>query len=129
MKQPGSRDQWVNELDTNEHGRKILTFSRSLELATDGRSSGWFVGPYATQWAVGREAEDGERYYLLRASGEPVVFGCRHDAQRFLKALLELSAACPDGLEQWAQRVARSFIAATRAVVSGNTARHAPRPA
>lgn len=126
-----SCDEWVDELDTNAHGRKILTFSNALQLASNGCSSGWFVAPYATYWAIGREADDGERYYLLRPSGEPVVFESRQDARRFLEALLEPSEDCAGGLEEWARGVAGSFLAAMPPVNSRHQAiaRHAARPA
>lgn len=107
---------WLSGLPTNAQGRKILTFGNAVQLASHGCPDAWFIAPYATCWAVGREADDGERYYLLRASGEPVVFGCRQDARRFLDALLEPSDGCLGELKTWAQRLADAFICASSAV-------------
>ena len=82
-------DDWVTALDTNVHGRRLLTLSKALAMAHGG-ASGWYVAPFAMEWTVGRAASDGERYHILRNDGEPICFCHREEAVRFVEKLLRL---------------------------------------
>ncbi len=89
----GSRDRWVDELDTNEHGRRVLSLDNAKSMAARGDKAGWYIAPFAMKWTIGRMAADREHYYVLLDSGEPVTFESAPEATRFLIDLVGLANA------------------------------------
>lgn len=83
------RDGWVNELDTNEHGRRFLTLHKAMLMAADGGKAGWYIAPFAMKWAIGRMTADEERHHVLLENGEPITFQHAREAKAFLSGLLE----------------------------------------
>ena len=83
------RDDWVNELDTNEHGRRFLTLHKAMSMAADDGKAGWYIAPFAMKWTIGRMTADEERYYVLLESGEPITFEHALEAKGFLSGLLK----------------------------------------
>ena len=95
---PASAD-WVDGLDVNDYGRRVLTLAKALAMANAG-ARGWYVAPFAMEWTIGRASAGGERFHILRDDGEPICFRQREDAARFIDKLLRFPAAAPiaDGL-------------------------------
>ena len=85
-------DAWVNELDTNSYGVRLLTLARACELAARGCLGGWYVSPYALRWTIGRMTGNGRRYHVVE-EGEPITFESPGDAFQFLAARLRVTAA------------------------------------
>jgi hypothetical protein len=89
-----SSDRWVDGLDSNLYGVRLLTLRKARELAAEGSCAGWYISPFALKWTVGRMARDGRRYHVVDG-GEPVCFETTAEAAQFLSRILRLSAA-PD---------------------------------
>ena len=87
-------DGWVDGLDSNTYGVRLLTLRKARELAASGSSAGWYISPFALKWTVGRMARDGRRYHVVD-DGEPVRFETMAEAAAFLSGILRLAAA-PD---------------------------------
>ena len=87
-------DGWVDGLDSNAYGVRLLTVHKARELAASGSSAGWYISPFALKWTVGRMSRDGRRYHVLE-DGEPVRFETMAEATAFLSRILRLAAA-PD---------------------------------
>ena len=85
-------DAWVNELETNSYGVRLLTLARACELAARGCFAGWYVSPYALRWTVGRMAASGRRYHVIEG-GEPITFDNLGEASQFLSGILHVAAA------------------------------------
>ena len=85
-------DGWVDDLDVNAHGVRLLTLPRALALAAAGGCAGWYVSPFALQWTVGRMSASGRRFHVIR-EGEPIRFGSVAEAMQFLGGPLRLAAA------------------------------------
>ena len=89
---PDVDDHWVDGLDVNAHGVKLLTLRKAFELAAAGCCAGWYISPFAVQWTVGRMARTGRRYHVI-ADGEPMRFESVGDAFQFMGGILRLAAA------------------------------------
>lgn len=85
-------DDWVEELDSNAYGVRLLTLAKACELAAQGYCAGWYISPFALKWTVGRMTRNGRRYHVLN-EGEPVRFENLADAAEFLVDILRLPAA------------------------------------
>ena len=85
-------DDWVEHLDTNAHGVKLLTLHRAFELAAAGSCAGWYISPFAAKWTIGRMARTGERYHVV-AGGEPIRFESVGEAFQFLGRIMRVAAA------------------------------------
>jgi len=85
-------DGWVQELETNVHGVRILTLRKAFVMAASGRSAGWYIAPFALKWTFGRAAADNRRYHVI-CDGEPIVFDSVAEAYQFLAGMLRLAAA------------------------------------
>jgi hypothetical protein len=83
---------WVDQLETNSHGVRLLTLRTAFELASKGCCAGWYIAPYAVKWTVGRMARNGRRYHVL-SDGEPMRFDSVAEALQFLAGILRLAAA------------------------------------
>jgi hypothetical protein len=84
-------EDWVDQLEMNSHGVKLLTLRRAFELAATGCGAGWYISPFAVKWTVGRMAKDGRRYHVI-CDGEPMRFESLADAFQFLSGILRLAA-------------------------------------
>jgi hypothetical protein len=89
---PDPTDDWVDQLETNRHGVKLLTLRRAFELAATGCCAGWYISPFAVKWTVGRMAKSGRRYHVI-SDGEPMRFESLAEAFQFLGGILRLAAA------------------------------------
>jgi hypothetical protein len=87
-----TRDEWVDRLETNAYGVRLLTLRRAIELAAEGCCAGWYISPYAAQWTVGRMSKTGERYHVI-SDGEPMCFASTAEALEFLSGIVRLAAA------------------------------------
>jgi hypothetical protein len=85
-------EDWVDQLETNSHGVRLLTLRRAFELAAKGCCAGWYISPFAVKWTVGRMARNGRRYHVL-SDGEPMCFDSVAEAFQFLGGILRLAAA------------------------------------
>ena len=89
--QKPSSDRWVDGLDSNSYGVRLLTLRKARELAAEGSCAGWYISPFALKWTVGRMARDGRRYHVVN-DGEPVRFETMAEAAEFLSGILRVSA-------------------------------------
>lgn len=87
-----SAEGWVDRLDANAYGVRLLTLSRACELAAEGSCSGWYIAPFAAKWTAGRMARSGERYHVI-SDGEPIRFENMAEAFQFFAGILHLTAA------------------------------------
>jgi hypothetical protein len=87
-----TREEWVNRLEVNAYGVRLLTLRKAIELAAEGCSAGWYISPYAAQWTVGRMSRTGERYHVI-SDGEPMRFASTAEALDFLSGIVRLAAA------------------------------------
>ena len=85
-------DDWVNALDTNAYGVRLLTLPKALELASSGACGGWYISPFAVKWTVGRRSTSGKRYHVV-TNGEPIRFDSVGEAFQFVGGVLKLGAA------------------------------------
>jgi hypothetical protein len=92
VRQTPASDEWVDGLDSNVYGVRLLTLRKARELATAGSSAGWYISPFALKWTVGRMARDGRRYHVVD-DGEPVRFETMAEAAEFLSGILRLATA------------------------------------
>ena len=92
VSQTPSSDEWVDGLDSNLYGVRLLTLRKARELAAKGSCAGWYISPFALKWTVGRMARDGRRYHVVD-DGEPVRFETMAEAAEFLSGILRLAAA------------------------------------
>jgi hypothetical protein len=78
-------------LDTNAHGRRVLTLQKARALARDGFAGTWYIAPYDTRWTVGLlSAEDRRPYHVLDEQGEPLRFELEWDAWEYLRQELKI---------------------------------------
>jgi hypothetical protein len=87
-----SPEDWVDQLETNRHGVRLLTLRRAFELAAKGCCAGWYISPFAVKWTVGRMAKNGQRYHVI-SEGEPMRFDNVAEAFQFMGGILRLAAA------------------------------------
>lgn len=87
-----SLDEWIDHLDTNAYGVRMLTLGKACELAAEGTPSGWYIAPFAAKWTAGRMARSGERYHVI-SDGEPIRFENMAEAFEFFTGTLRLTAA------------------------------------
>lgn len=85
-------DEWIDRLDTNAYGVRMLTLGKARELAAEGTPSGWYIAPFAAKWTAGRMARSGERYHVV-CDGEPIRFDNVAEAFEFFTGTLCLTAA------------------------------------
>ena len=85
-------DEWVQDLETNAHGVRMLTLRKAFLMAANGCAAGWYIAPYALKWTFGRAAGDNRRYHVI-CDGEPIVFDSVAEAFQFLAGMLRLAAA------------------------------------
>jgi hypothetical protein len=88
MNEAAPDTQWLDELDCNEFGTKILTYARARSMAAGGAQCGWYVAPFATKWTVGRMASREARFHILMEDQEPLTFETIWSAKTFLSKLL-----------------------------------------
>lgn len=98
MEGVANRAQWTNDLDTNAHGRKVLTLPKACEIAAAGDGIGWYVAPFAMKWTVGRVGPDDEHYHVINGD-EPITFDETAAARSFLRRVLHVSAPLDLGRE------------------------------
>jgi hypothetical protein len=67
-------DEWVESLDANEHGDKVLTLQQAFVIAAQGGTSRRFIAPFALQWSVGRETHYHQRFYVSVTTASPLRF-------------------------------------------------------
>jgi hypothetical protein len=78
-------------LETNAHGRLVLTLERARALACDGFAGTWYIAPFATRWTIGLlSADDRQPHHVLDETGEPLGFEYESDAWEYLRRELKL---------------------------------------
>ena len=107
------RDDWVDGLDTNSYGVKLLTLPKALELASAGARGGWYISPFAVKWTVGRMSTSGHRYHVV-SNGEPIRFESVAEAFQFTGGVLKLGAAPQVAYDVRALPLAASAAVAAR---------------
>ena len=90
--QSDTNEEWVEQLETNAYGVRLLTLRKAFELAAEGSCAGWYISPFAVEWTVGRMAKNGQRYHVI-CDGEPIRFENMAEAFQFLGSILRLAAA------------------------------------
>ena len=86
-----AHDDWIDELEANAHGVRLLTLSKAFELASAGCCAGWYIAPFALKWTVGRMAGNGRRFHVI-SDGEPIGFESIPEAFQFLGGIVRLAA-------------------------------------
>jgi hypothetical protein len=92
----GLWSDWVDALEANDHGTKLLTLRKACYLASLGESAGWYVAPHATHWTVGRTGSADTRYHILDEEGEPILSETEEYASQFLSRMLSLARSSRD---------------------------------
>ena len=78
-------------LETNAHGRLVLTLERARALAGDGFAGTWYIAPFATRWTIGLlPADDRQQHHVLDETGEPLRFENESDAWEYLRQELRV---------------------------------------
>ena len=73
-------------LETNTHGRLVLTLERARALARDGFAGTWYIAPFATRWTIGLlSADDRQQHHVLDETGEPLHFEYESDAWDYMR--------------------------------------------
>jgi hypothetical protein len=94
--QLGSWDDWIDTLETDEHGRKVLTLERAIAMAGRGHTGGWYIGPVDGQYTIGRiPSGDREQRVPVVSEGKPVLFNSVAEAREFLRHALGVTPAVP----------------------------------
>ena len=83
---------WIRSLETNRHGRPILTENGARKLAMLGEAAGqWYVAPFAMRWTVGKFGDEYvSRLHVLDERGEPLCFFDEGEAKRYLERELNV---------------------------------------